>query len=119
MTLHEDVYSVLSGGSPAARVYADALPERVILPALTFVIAAGNDDVHLQGRSGLVERLVQVDAWAGTRLSAEAAINDARDKMMASRLFQVSAIDITGVDLYEPDTERYRASREFTVWAQE
>lgn len=118
MTLHEDVFSALSGGSPGNRVYPDVLPQMVVLPALVFSLVGGRDDFHLQGESGLLIRLVQVDAWAGTRLAAESLVNVATVGMVASAAFQVNAIDVTTVDGYEPETERYRASREYTVWIQ-
>jgi hypothetical protein len=119
MSLAEDVFSALTSGSPPMRAYPDELPQQVQLPALVYFVVAGTDDFHLQGRSGLVIRLVQVDAYAGTRLSADASIRDAVELMVASTSFQVNAISIPPVDDFEPDTRRYRASREFTLWIQE
>lgn len=118
MTLSEDVFAALSSGSPPSRVYPDVLPQMAILPALVFSLVGGRDDFHLGGESGLLIRLVQVDAWAKTRLSAESLIAIATAEMIASQAFQVNAVDISAVDGYEPETERYRASREFAVWIQ-
>lgn len=118
MSFSEDLFTTLSGGSPSARVYPDVMPQLAVLPALVYTLVAGQDDFHLEGLSGLQIRLVQVDAWAGTRLSADSLIADAATLMVASRLFQVNAINIPPVDDYEAETERYRASREFVVWVQ-
>lgn len=118
MSLHEDVFRALSAGSPMPRVYPDVLPQMVTLPAIVFTVVGGVDDFHLEGLSGLLVRLVQVDAWAGTRISAEAMMADATAKMVGSGDFQVNAIDVAAVDGYEQETDRYRASREFTLWLQ-
>ena len=119
MILSELLFSVLSGGSPPARVYPEVMPQMAVLPALVFTVVAGTDDFHLEGTSGLQIRFIQVDAWASTRLSADNLIAEATTLMVASTTFQVNAIAIPPVDGYEPDTERYRASREFTVWVQQ
>jgi len=119
MTLYEAVFAALAGGSPSARVYPEILPQRVILPALTFTLITGEDDFHLLGPSGLIVRYVQVDSWAGTRLSADSQIEAARLAMLASLHFQVNAISVAGADPFETDTERFRSSREFTLWLQQ
>lgn len=119
MSLSEDVFAALSGGTPAARVYPEVLPQMAVLPALTFTLIAGDDDFHLGGKSGLDMRLIQVDAWATTRLGADREMSAATVLMVASAAFQVNAINVTGADGYEPETQRYRASREFTLWLQE
>ncbi len=119
MSFAEDVFATLAGGTPAARVYPDVLPQQPILPSLVWFLVGGLDDFHLEGKSGLDIRVIQVDAWAGTRLSADSLIATATELMVASQAFQVNAISVTGADSYEMDTERYRASREFTLWIQE
>ena len=119
MSLAEDVFAALTGGTPAARAYPEVLPQMPVLPALTYRLIAGTDDFHLQGRSGLVIRLVQVDAWATTRMGADRAMADASVLMVASQAFQVNGIDVSGADTYEEETQRYRASREFSIWVQE
>lgn len=120
MTLREDIFAALTSGTPnILRVYPDALPQKAILPAVTFFTVAGKNDFHLQGQSGLVTRIVQIDAWAGTALSADNIMATVEELMVASSDFQVNAIDVSGADPYEQETERYRASREFTLWIQQ
>lgn len=119
MSLAEDVFSALAGGTPAMRVYPDVAPQLAHLPFLVYTLVGGTDDFHLGGKSGLTMRLVQVDAWASTRLSADQMMSEATLLMVASGLFQVNAIDVSGADGYEAETERYRASRDFTLWIQE
>lgn len=122
MSLHEDLFVALTAETEPLRVYADTLPAKVVLPALTYFIVGGHDEIYMEGDAGLVRRLVQVDAWAGTRIAAEAAMERAKALLLAATTFSVAAIDvvdITGVTQagFEPDTERYRCSREFAVWA--
>lgn len=117
-TLTEDVFEALSS-IPGARVYPDVLPQNVTLPALVFTLIWGQDDFHLGGLSGLGVFGYQVDSWAGTRLSADSLIEQARLAMVASTDFQTNAISVPGVDTFEPETLRYRSSREFTIWRPE
>jgi hypothetical protein len=119
MSLSEDVFTTLMGGTPERRVYPDVMPQRAVLPALVYTLIAGVDDFHLGGLSGLKVRLIQVDAWATTRISADRLIAEASQAMVESQLFQVNAIAVTGADMYETETERYRASLEFTIWTQQ
>lgn len=119
MTLSEDIFAALTGGSPAPlRVYPDVLPSNVVLPAITYKVVAGVDDYHLLGRSHLARVLVRVDVWATVKLTTETIMeNEIIPLMEQSALFTVNAIDITPADGdFEEDTERYRASREFTIW---
>lgn len=117
MTLREDIFSALTAGSPTPiRAYTDTLPPKVVLPALTFFVVYGHDDFHLEGRSGLIERLIQMDAWAGTRLGADALMQEALQLMLQSTAFSVTAIAETAAASYEPDTDRYRSSYELTLW---
>lgn len=119
MTLRENIFAALTSGSPTPiRAYTDTLPQKVVLPALTFYILHGDDDFHLLGRSGLFTRWVQMDAWAGTRLGADALIQTALTLMLASGAFDVTAITETAAAPFEPETGRYRASFEVKVWSE-
>jgi hypothetical protein len=46
---------------------------------------------------------------------ADQLMADMQSLMLASTVFVVVAIDISGAERYEPDTKRYRASKEFTI----
>lgn len=119
MSIEEDVFTALTSGSPVLRAYPDVLPQMAVIPAVTFFTVGGDNDFHLQGQSGLVRRVIQIDTWASTRLSADAMMKEVEALMVASTDFQVNAIFVAGVDPYEPDTNRYRTGREFVLWAQQ
>lgn len=118
MSLEEDVFAALTSGSPALRVYPEVIPEFVQMPVVTFTMIAGTEDFTLAGPTGLLRRLIQVDSWATTRASAYALITQAQALMVSASAFAVNAISESGAPRYEPETRRYRESREFTVWAQ-
>lgn len=118
MSLEEDVFAALTSGSPSLRAYPEIVPEFVQVPVVTFTMIAGTEDFALDGPTGLVRRLVQIDSWATTRSSAYALITQAQGLMLASTAFAVNAISESGAPRYEPETRRYRESREFTLWAQ-
>lgn len=117
MSLREDIFDALTAGSPLLRAYPEVLPQTgAVLPALTYNVVGGHDDFYLDGPSGARRRLLQVDAWAGTRLSADVLIEQAQTLLLESVAFTVNGVSETGADGYEPDTQRYRASREFVLW---
>lgn len=119
MSLRADIFTALTSGSPAARVYPDVLPQMAVLPAVTFFTVTGDNDFHLQGQSGLIRRIVQVDVWSKVAMAADQLMVELENLMVASTAFQVNGIAASAADGYEPETERYRVSREFTIWAQQ
>jgi hypothetical protein len=119
MSLEEDVFAALTNGSPSPlRVYPEVLPQTVTLPAVTYTIVGGSYDFDLQGATGLGRIIVQIDAWSTTRSGANSTMAEAASLMLSATAFQVTVMDESGADRYEPDTKRYRESREFAVWAQ-
>lgn len=100
------------------RVYPSVLPQKVTLPAATYFTIAGTDEMHLQGHAGLVRKVIQIDCWAGTRLAADELMEEVQSFMLAATAFSVNGISESGAEGYEADTQRYRASKEFIIWAQ-
>ena len=118
MSLEEDVFSALTSGSPSAlRAYPEVMPQQVVLPAVTYTIIAGSYDFDLQGTTGLSRKLVQIDSWSTTRSGAYSQMVEAQNLMLASTAFQVTGVEETGAERYEPDTKLYRESREFVLWS--
>lgn len=116
MTIEEKIFSALTAGSPAPlRAYPDIMPQYPTYPLLTYIVVAGEDDIHLSGDAGTARRLVQIDAWARTRLGAAQTMATAKQMMLASADFTVGRIDVSGAPTYEPDSQLYRASLEFSV----
>ncbi len=54
-------------------------------------------------------------SWATTRLGAAGQMDIAKSLMLVSDEFTVGSIGIAGAPTYEPDTELYRASMEFSL----
>lgn len=120
MTIEEDVFKALTSGSPAAlRAYPDVLPQMPVLPALTYSVVAGTDEFDLQGPTGLVRRLVQIDSWSTTRSGAATQMREAQLLMLASSDFSVNGMDVAAAPAYEPETKLYRDSVEFIIWKDE
>jgi hypothetical protein len=116
MTPSEMIFGALTAGSPAPlRAYPDVMPDNPVFPLVTFMIVAGEDDMHLDGDSGTARRLVQVDAWGRTRLGVEAIIATAKAQMLAASNFTVARVDVSGAPRFEPDSRLYRESLEFSI----
>lgn len=85
--MEEALLALLAADAGVAALLADriawgARPTGEQLPCVVLFRITGVRDYHLQGRSGLVDSLVQVDCWAGTWLAAKSvarAIVDALD----------------------------------------
>lgn len=116
MSLRSDIYSALvNGGSLTA--YPDAAPEGVTYPVVVFQFVAGHDEVYLDGYAGLVNRLVQIDAYADDPDTADALIETVKTRLAAASAFRVAAVNVSGADPFDDDAKMYRASREFSLWA--
>lgn len=115
MTIEEDFFAAATAGSPSVRLYPEVMPQQPVLPAATFTVIAGRDDMHIAGKSNTGERIFQVDTWASSRLSADSLMDDIQSRLLAATAFGVVAIDMSGAPRYEEETRRYRASKEFTV----
>ena len=116
MTIEEDFFAAATAGSPSLRLYPEVLPQDgAILPAATFTVVGGLDDMHMGGKSNTGMRLVQVDAWASSRLSADNLMDDIQSRLLTATTFVVVGIDVSGAPRYEDETKRYRASKEFSI----
>jgi len=115
MTIEEDFYAAMTSGSPSIRAYPEALPQKATLPAATYTMVGGYDDMNMTGIENTGSRVVQVDAWASSRLSADNLMGDIQTRLLAATTFVVVDIQISGAPRYESETDRYRASKEFTI----
>ena len=66
------------------RVYPDRLPQGATLPAAVYHLISLREEVDLAGLTGVGHARVQVDAWAETRLAANALALAIRDALAAS-----------------------------------
>lgn len=67
-----------------ARVYPDRLPQGATLPAAVYHLISLQEEVDLAGLTGVGHARVQVDAWAATRLAANALALAIRDALATS-----------------------------------
>lgn len=75
-------------GFLSTRVYPDRLPQGPTLPAAVYHVISGDEEGSLTGRAGLTHARIQVDAYASTRLAANAlaaAIRNALTDQTGSR----------------------------------
>ena len=118
MTVSERVAAALRADDTASdglRVFPNKRPLYPHYPLITYSIIAGEDDVHLDGRSNSAQRLVQLDAWGRTEIGVAELMEIAIDKMLAASSFSVGRISLSGADPYEPETDLYRSSYEFSI----
>ena len=115
MTIEEDFYAAMTAGSPTIRAYPEVLPELPTLPAATYTMVGGYDDMNMLGVENTGLRVVEVDAWASTRLGADSLMGDIQSRLLAATTFVVVDIQVSAAPRYEPETKRYRASKEFSI----
>ena len=96
------------------RIYAaGAMPPETAMPALTYQVITGQPENYLDGVPTIERQRVQVDAWAAGLAAAEQLQSAARVAVIAGG--RNVCISNNGHD-YEPETKRYRASRDYEVW---
>ena len=116
MTIEEDFFAAVTAGSPTILLYPEVMPEQPILPAATFTVVGGEDRLTIDGDIGSGWRVVQVDTYASTRLSADNLMANIQAKLAAATTFALDGDPtVSGAPRYESDTQRYRASKEFRI----
>lgn len=106
--------TAIVGAPPNMRVYAaGAIPDGAALPVLTYQIISGQPESYIDAGATIERQRVQVDAWALTHAAAEQL------QLVAMRAIENGGrnvcINNNGPD-YEPETKRFRSSRDFEVW---
>lgn len=107
----------LVGGTGAnARVYPLLMPQGSSLPAVTY-FRVSTDRIataSLSGHNARVNARVQIDCWADTYANSKSLASAVKSVMLSATTF--TALSVSERDLYEPDTEVYRVSADFSVW---
>jgi hypothetical protein len=114
--VEQDILAALTGGSPTLvgdRIYAHVLPDGASMPAVTYGRVSTVAANHLGGHGGLDLVRVQIDCWAETYDEAKSVASGVRVLVQAAPLNGLLANEFED---YEPDTERYRVSSDYTVW---
>lgn len=125
MTLRSAFHDLLSGdsdisGQVGARVYHQRAPQNPASPYLTYQVISDRREDSLGGDSRIRHARIQVDAWAGTDLSAETVMGHVTDLLDGKSNTQsgikfASAWLVNETDLYEDSVELYRISADFEI----
>lgn len=114
-TLIQSAFEEDSSGPPPYNVYPGAPRAGTALPYVTFNIIGGSEEMHLRGSGDAWWKVVQFDAYNKSRKVADNMMAWVRERLLATQLFSVTAIDESAAPRYEEDVEVHRASLEFTI----
>jgi hypothetical protein len=122
------IADVTVGGLLAARVYPDQLPQHPTLPAAVYYVVSGNEETYLGGLVGVVHARLQIDAYAPTRLQANALSVAIRNALAAGGgrgtwgTVAVTGCTPQGTERYDTqplgdgsETPQYITSRDFLI----
>ena len=115
MTVESDVHAALSA-LVDGRVYPDVAGAGAVLPWIVYQQVGGAAVESLDvGRSGYRNATFQLSCWAADRAAAAALARTVEDTLTASATLQATALGAMAAD-HEPDTKRYGARQDFSVW---
>lgn len=124
--MEQALYTVLSsdgaigalvGGTGAnARVYPILLPQGADIPAVTYFRVSTDriSTASLAGHNARVNARAQIDCWADTYAKSKSLAAAVKAAVLSSSTF--TALSLSEFDTYEPDTEVYRVSADFSIW---
>jgi hypothetical protein len=126
VTLGRYLRLVLTGDAGVAalagdRVYTEVLPQACDLPAVVFTEVGGDEDVALDGPTGISARRLQVDAWARTRAEAT-ALGLAVRRVLSGHVGAAEGLDVQTIALaaqrwdFDAETSLYRTSQDYDAW---
>ena len=104
------------------RVYSDVLPQAPKTPAVVITEVSADEDVSLDGPTGVQRTSLAVDSWAEKRADAT-ALGLAVKKTLSGHSgaaggFEVqSCFFVTERWAFEPETGLYRTSQDYEVWS--
>ena len=118
------------GAGTSARIYAEKLPQKPTLEAITFNLISTPQRVHAFGSDpGLVQARWQVDAWGNTwkesrLLAAAIRGNGAGNAFSRFRGTQdTTVVDDILLDnelaTFEDESGTYRTTQDYLIWYQE
>lgn len=96
------------------RIYPLFLPQNGLLPAVTYIRISGVRVGSLSGAGPLSNQVFQIDCWAksyGAAMELGAAV---RAAMTDNAVFR--CLPVGERDAYEPDTEIYHYSIDYSLW---
>ena len=126
MSIGNSVYSLLLGNSGVTalvsdRIYPLRAPQDTAKPYVVFFVVSSEHDRHLHGPSGVVEKRIQVDAYADTYEAAHAvseairrALNGYSGTPVATKISRISLLTERDAD-EGADTLLHRASQDYQI----
>jgi hypothetical protein len=114
MTIEATIQTAL-GALVSGRCYPLVAPDPAVKPYIVYSLISDVQLNSLDGFSGLAEKRVQVDVYT-TSYGATKATATACKSAMAIGLPQ--SIHLSSQDLYEPDTQLYRITMDFSLWSE-
>lgn len=114
MSLETDLMALLQSICP--RIHTDFAPFGSATPYLTFQ-HIGGESLRYADNSAMDKRfpLIQINAWAKTRMEALTLIRQVEEALCASSAFQTEPQG-DSVSTYEPDTKLYGSIQRFEVF---
>jgi hypothetical protein len=104
------------------RVYSEVLPQGPATPAVVFTEVSADEDVALDGPTGVRRTSLAVDSWAEKRADATALGIAVRTALSghsgaAGGLEVQSCFFVTERWAFDADTGLYRTSQDYEVWS--
>jgi|GEM_PF-468713 len=129
MTADEILFAIVSanagvgaliGAGAACKLYPDEIPQDTPMPAATYCMVVGRPENVMDTSPRATNERIQIDAWADDNDGAKAlawAIEQALQSTAAMNQYGagIRCIAYNGRRV-EPDTKRWRDSRDFSFW---
>lgn len=122
MSIESKIYSALTGNttifaSVSNRIFPMVMPQDTTLPAITYQRLSGGQENDLSGYSNLENPHISIMCWA---TNYDGALDLAEDVHVAmdgagSAFHSILVNDLDGFD---PETEYYVRSMDFSCWGQ-
>ena len=95
------------------RIYPMMMPQDPVLPSVTYQRISNMPVNALSGACGLDKPIIQIDCWSTTYAGVKALGDTVRKALAAGPYF---SLQLSDEDIYEPGTEIYRVSMDFSCW---
>ncbi len=112
MTIEQDIYNTLKTLA-SGRVYPLVIPEKSVMPAITYLRIAYTPENTLDGGATIDQIRIQVDTYANTYAESKTLANSVRSVMESASFKGTLQSD---QDLFEPDVKLYRVTQDYYVW---
>lgn len=99
------------------RIYPVVMPQEPELPAITYHQTANNPVNTLQGKTGLENPNMAINAWATAYDISNALAQAIHTAMDGVRTFR--SVLINEIDVYDPDIDIFAKAQTYSCWNQE